>query len=63
MAQNPKIEPSYYRRRIPADSQIDPRQSIDNQFDKIRVCDPNRFPAFFELNGKKYKLLLEKMDD
>lgn len=62
-AQDLKIQPNYYPRRIPADSLIDPAQSIASQFDKIRVCDPNRFPAFFKLHGKKYKLTLEKIDD
>lgn len=62
-AQSNSTEPSYYSRRTPADSQIDPSQSIASQFDRIRVCDPNRFPAFFELHGKKYKLTLEKIDD
>lgn len=57
------IEPSYYPRRTPSDSKIDPLKSIASQFNKIRVCDPNRFPAFFELHGKKYKLTLEKFDD
>ncbi len=61
--QNTEIEPSYYPRRSPADSKIDPSLSIASQFDRIRVCDPNRFPAFFELHGKKYKLILEKLDD
>lgn len=61
--QNLTIEPNYYPRRTPADSQIDPSQSIASQFDRIRVCDPNRFPAFFELHDKKYKLILEKIDD
>lgn len=60
--QEPSIEPTYYPRRTPAGSQIDPSQSISSQFDRIRVCDPNRFPAFFELHGKKYKLILEKID-
>lgn len=61
--QDCKITPTYYPRRTPASSQIDPTQSIDSQFNKIRVCDPNRFPAFFELHGKKYKITLEKLDD
>lgn len=61
--QDLSIEPSYYPRRKPVDSRIDPSQSIASQFDRIRVCDPNRFPAFFELHGKKYKLTLEKIDD
>lgn len=61
--QDPNIEPTYYSRRSPTDSQIDPTQSIAKQFDSIRVCDPNRFPAFFELYGKKYKITVEKISD
>lgn len=61
--QDSSIQPTYYPRRSPADSQIDPLKSIVSQFNQIRVCDPNRFPAFFELHGKKYKLILEKLDD
>lgn len=61
--QDCEITPTYYPRRTPADSQIDPTQSIATEFNKIRVCDPNRYPAFFELHGKKYKVTLEKFDE
>lgn len=61
--QEGNIVPTYYPRRTPADSQIDPLQSIASQFNKIRVCDPHRFPAFFEIHGKKYKIILEKISD
>lgn len=61
--QDSDITPTYYPRRLPADSQIDPHQSIVSQFDRIRICDPNRFPAFFELHGHKYKIMLEKLND
>lgn len=61
--QDASIEPTYYPRRSPAESKIDPKQSIASQFDKIRVCDPHRFPAFFELHGNKYKIVLEKVND
>lgn len=61
--QETNITPTYYPRRSPMDSQIDPMDNITNQFNKIRICDPNRFPAFFELHGKKYKIILEKIDD
>lgn len=61
--QDPDIVPTYYPRRSPIDSQIDPHISIKDQFDKIRVCDPNRYPAFFNLDGKAYKIVLEIMDD
>lgn len=61
--QNPNISPTYCRRRTPQDSRIDANASIKDQFDVIRVCDPQRYPAFFDLNGARYKLILEKMDD
>ncbi len=54
---------TYYPRRTPQDSQLDPDKTIAEQFNRIRVCDPKRFPAFFELHGSKYKLILEKLDD
>jgi len=57
------IEPTYYPRRSPEDSRIDPQRSIADQFDQIRVCDPQRFPAFFDLHGHRYKLTLEKIDE
>jgi methionyl-tRNA formyltransferase len=51
---------SYYPKRTPADSRIDVNKSIAEQFDLIRVCDPNRFPAYFEHLGFRYTLKLEK---
>lgn len=60
--QSKNIESTYYPRRMPEDSRIDPEKSISSQFDRIRVCDPDRFPAFFSLRGYRYKLILEKID-
>ena len=58
--QDGSVEPTYYRLRTPEDSRIDPEQSISSQFNRIRVCDPKRFPAFFDMHGQRYKLYLEK---
>lgn len=55
--------PTYYPLRTPDASKLDAERSIASQFDLIRVCDPTRFPAFFELHGEKYKLTLEKIND
>ena len=63
LAQSKDIVPSYYRKRTPVDSKVDPYQSIADQFDVIRVSDPERYPAYFELRGSRYKLIVEKMDD
>lgn len=53
---------SYYRQRTPADSQLDPDLSLRAQFNLLRVCDAERFPAYFELNGQKYLVKIEKAD-
>jgi methionyl-tRNA formyltransferase len=55
-------EPSYYRKRRPDDSRLDPDRSLAEQFDLLRVADPERYPAFFEHRGRRYKLLLEPDD-
>lgn len=57
--QDGTVEPSYWPRRTPKDSEIDIKLSIEEQFNLIRVCDPNRFPAFFYKDGKKFILKIE----
>jgi methionyl-tRNA formyltransferase len=52
--------PSFYRRRIPEDSRLDPHRSIAEQFDLLRVADSQRFPAFFDLRGHRYLVRIEK---
>lgn len=52
---------SYYPRRRPADSRLDPYRSIAEQFDLLRVADPQRFPAFFDLRGCRYEIHLRKV--
>ncbi|AKE52350.1 formyltransferase family protein [Kangiella geojedonensis] len=61
--QSKQFAATYYPKRTPADSQVDPNRTIAEQFDCIRVCDPNRFPAFFKLRGRKYIIKLEKVDE
>jgi len=55
------IPPSYYPKRSPGDSRLDPSHSIESLFNQIRVCDPTRFPAKFELFGQDYKIILKKI--
>lgn len=52
---------TYYRRRTPEDSELDPKESIESQFDLLRVADPLRYPAFVRLRGHKYEVLLKKV--
>jgi len=63
LGQKTTDEASYYPKRTPANSRIDVSKSIAEQFDLIRVCDPNRFPAYFEHLGIRYTLKLEKTND
>lgn len=53
-------EPSYYRKRTPDDSRIDPEKSIAAQFDLLRVADPDRYPAFFDFRNHRFEIRLVK---
>jgi methionyl-tRNA formyltransferase len=61
--QDRSVVPTYFPKRNPEDSKLDPTRSIASQFDLLRICDPVRFPAYFELLGYKYKLTIEKIID
>jgi methionyl-tRNA formyltransferase len=58
----PDEEATYYPRRTPRDSELDPGLSIAEQFDKLRVSDPNRFPAFFKMHGAVFHINLTKVE-
>jgi methionyl-tRNA formyltransferase len=51
----------YLRKRTPEDSRLDPLRTIAEQFDQMRVADPERYPSFFEFRGHRYRLRLEKL--
>jgi methionyl-tRNA formyltransferase len=52
-----------YPLRTPENSRIDPNKTIAEQFDLIRISDPNRFPAFFEYRGQRFALKLERLNE
>lgn len=56
-------EQSYFKRRSPEHSRIDPELSLAEQFDLLRVCDEERFPAYFDFRGQRYRIRLEKVDE
>jgi len=55
-------ESSFFPKRQPEDSELDVNKSIKAQFNLLRVCDNERYPAFFEINGNKYIINIEKDD-
>jgi methionyl-tRNA formyltransferase len=56
-----ETQASWYRRRTPEDSRIDPQRSIAEQFNLLRIADPERYPAFFEIHGQRYNISIRKM--
>ena len=51
---------SYFPKRTPENSEIDINKNLSDQFDLIRVCDVERFPAFFYKDGQKFNLIIHK---
>lgn len=54
---------TYYPKRTPEASRLEPSKTIAEQFNQMRVCDPDRFPAFFDYLGHRYILKLEKANE
>lgn len=55
-------EATYYPKRRPGDSELDINKTIADQFNLLRVCDNERYPAFFVLNGRKYVIKILTSD-
>lgn len=61
-AQEQNGEESFYPRRTPKDSQLDTSKTIAEQFDLLRIVDNQKYPAWFEFRGKKYKIQIDYFD-
>lgn len=57
-AQRQEGDESFYPRRKPADSRIDPHQSLAQQFNLLRVVDNIKYPAFFDWCNKRYVITI-----
>ena len=55
-------EESFYNKRTHENSELNISQSINEQFNLLRVCDNERYPAFFHMNNTKYILKIYKYD-
>ncbi|WP_222704568.1 hypothetical protein [Rubeoparvulum massiliense] len=56
-------EESFYPRRTPMDSELDPNKSIAEQFNLMRISDNERYPLFFIKDGYKYILKIHKENE
>lgn len=55
-------EATHYPRRRPMDSRLDPNRPLIEQFNLLRVCDNERYPAYFEHMGHTYILKVYKVE-
>lgn len=53
----------YMAKRKPDDSRLDPNKSIVEQFNLLRIVDSQRYPAFFDYQGKRYLIKIEKVEN
>lgn len=45
---------TYHRKRTPEDSRLVLDRSLREQWGLLRVCDNDRFPAWFEIDGRRF---------
>jgi len=55
-----KGEKSFYPKRTLKDSKLDINKTIKEQFNLLRICNNENYPAFFEIDSHKYVLKIEK---
>jgi len=54
-------EESFFTRRRPEDSELNPQESFAQQFNLLRVADPERYPAWFQHGITRYVLSIKRM--
>lgn len=55
-----QVEPSFYPKRGPSDSQLDVTKSLIEQFNLLRIVDNKSYPAFFNAHGSEFLLRVSK---
>ena len=56
----PQMEEETFKKRSPEDSRLNPEKTIAEQFDLLRIADPDRYPAFFDYRGERYYLTISR---
>jgi methionyl-tRNA formyltransferase len=54
---------TFYAKRGLSDSKLDVNKSIKEQFNLLRVVSNKEYPAFFEIDGHKFLLKIERFKD
>ena len=63
---DPKLqsgEESFYPKRISSDSALDISKTIKEQFNLLRTVNNEDYPAFFDIDGKRYILKIEEYEN
>ena len=55
-----KGKPTYYSHCRPIDSRLNPNLSLKKLFNRLRIADNERYPAFFDMKGWRYTLKVTK---
>lgn len=55
-------EATSYPRRTRADDQLNPARPLAELFDRLRVADNDRYPAWFTLRGRNYQLRIDPLE-
>ena len=55
-------EATYYPKRTFKDDELDPGKSIIENFNKLRIVDNEKYPAWFVYNGCRYKIKIYPYD-
>lgn len=55
-------EENFYQRRRVDDSRLDLQKTIAEQFNLLRVVDNECYPAFFDWQGQRYTIKIEKAE-
>lgn len=54
---------NFFRKRLPEDSELNIDRSIRDQFQLLRICNNDGWPAYFVMGGQKYLLKIYKDSD
>ena len=54
---------TFYAKRDSDDSKLDVNKSIRDQFNLLRIVNNKEYPAFFEIDGHKFLLKIEKFEN
>ena len=54
---------TFYKKRDAKDSKLDIDKTIKEQFNLLRIVNNDDYPAFFEIDGYKYSLKIDRIKD